>query len=273
MDVEIPAEGAVLRGRLARPDGPPRAMVLVSGATGVPARFYRAFADWLAEQGLACLTYDYRDFGASGSARDSRATMTDWGVRDQQAARDFAAHAVPDVPLWVVGHSLGGMTLPFQTGLERIDRVICVASGAVHVSDHPWPYQAFARAFWAPGLPWLARRLGHLPLQRVGVGHDIPAGVYAQWRRWCLSRRFHGGDPALGPARPDDLTCAVRMVAVADDALCPPASVWRLMQAYPAARKSQVVIRPEALGLDRLGHLHVLGEHGRAAWPILMDLA
>ncbi|MEM8825080.1 MAG: alpha/beta fold hydrolase, partial [Pseudomonadota bacterium] len=223
-------------------------------------------ARWLADNGVACLTYDYRDFGWSGSPRGSPATMTDWGVRDQQAARNYAAEAMPGTPVWVIGHSLGGMMLSYQTGLDRIDRVICVAAGAVHVTDHPWPYQAFARAFWTPGLPSLARRVGYLPMQAIGVGPDIPAGVYEQWRRWCLSRDFQASDPDLVATRPEALACPVRMVAVADDSLCPPKSVWRLMKAYPAARISKEVIRPKDVGLARIGHLDVLGSKGAGAW-------
>ena len=86
--IEIASDGARLAGRLVRPAGMPRAAVVLHAATGVPARFYRRFADWLAaERDIVCLTYDYRDFGASGDPRGSPATMTDWGVRDQQAAR------------------------------------------------------------------------------------------------------------------------------------------------------------------------------------------
>ncbi|SFI94785.1 alpha/beta hydrolase family protein [Jannaschia pohangensis] len=266
--VRISAGDATLAGRLFRTDGPPRAVAVLHGATGVPARFYDAFAGWLAsERGVTCLTYDYRDFGESGAARGSRATMTDWGVRDQQATRDWLAGRYPRTPLWVVGHSLGGMMLPFQAGLARIDRVIAVASGAVHVTDHPWPYQAFARLFWLRGLGTLSRMMGRLPLRSIGIGHDLPAGVYVQWRRWCTELGFHAADRDLPAPDPADLTCDLRMVAVADDALCPPASVWRLMRAYPRARREQRVLRPADYGLARLGHLDVLGERGRPCWP------
>ena len=271
--VEIEAPGARLAGTVHRPAEAMVAVAVLHGATGVPARFYGAFAGWLAARGIGCLTYDYRDFGASGEARGSPATMTDWGVRDQQAARDWVSEAHSGIPLWVIGHSLGGMTLPFQTRLDRIDRVICVASGAVHVRDHPWPYRALAHAFWAPGLVGLARRLGYLPARALGLGRDLPAEVYAQWRLWCTSRDFHGADPALGTARPEGLTCPVRMVAVADDDLCPPKAVWRLMGAYPQAWKSQAVIRPEAFGMARIGHLAVLGERGAPVWGAVMGNA
>ena len=271
-DVTIPGD-APLAGRLARPAGAPRAACVIHGATGTPAGFYRAFADWLvAERDLAVLTYDYRDFGRSarGPVARSRATMSDWGITDQQAARDWLAARLPDPPLWVIGHSLGGMMLPFQTGLAGIDRVIAVASGAVHLSDHPWPYRAFAAAFWF-GLGAGSRTaLGYVPGRLVGLPADvaIPGGVFAQWRIWCTHRGFHAADPALPGPEPSRLTCPMRMVAVADDALCPPASVWRLMRAYPLASIKQLTLQPHEA---RIGHHGAFRRAHSAHWPALID--
>ena len=122
-DVSFYSGEAKLKGQLFRPSTQPKAIVVLNGATGVPARFYEAFARWLAqEKSIACLTYDYRDFGASADLPlwKSKATMTDWGVHDQQAARDFATATFPGTALWVIGHSLGGMCLPFQQNLDRV---------------------------------------------------------------------------------------------------------------------------------------------------------
>ncbi len=60
------ADGTQLSGRffaatLAKGSAP----VLLCTATGVPQRFYVAFARWLAQQGLDVLTFDYRGIGAS----------------------------------------------------------------------------------------------------------------------------------------------------------------------------------------------------------------
>jgi predicted alpha/beta hydrolase len=86
--VTIRSAGATLQGTLFLPDTPPSAAIVLHGAVGVPAGYYRAFATWLTAQGYACLTYDYRDFAASqtGSLRQSRATLQDWGLSDQPAA-------------------------------------------------------------------------------------------------------------------------------------------------------------------------------------------
>ena len=89
-DLDIPSDGAVLRGRILRPKGTPRAALVLHGATGAPARYYRGFAEWAArERDLAVLTYDYRDFGASlrRPLRDSTATLADWDRNEHPDVR------------------------------------------------------------------------------------------------------------------------------------------------------------------------------------------
>lgn len=267
--------GHKLRARLFLTRDMPRAVAMLNPATGVPQRYYADFARWLAQdQNIACLTYDYRDFGfsARNHMRQSRANMADWGVHDQQAARDHLAATFPGVPLWVIGHSLGGFLLPFQKDLHRIDRVITVASGPVHLSDHPFPYRFVAAAYWYLVGPPATVLAGYMPGRRVGMGTDIPAGVFWQWRRWCTSRGFFAAD--IGHKLPmpdwDGVKAPTKIVAIKDDQMVPPAAVWRLMSFYPAAFKSQLVVDPAAYDLNRIGHIGPFSVQNRAIWPDLI---
>lgn len=274
-DVRIDADGAVLAGRLFRPAGRPRAAVVLHGATGVPMGYYRAFAEWLAaERRLAVLTYDYRDFGASagGHVRHAPATMVDWGLRDQPAALAELGRQFPLLPRWVIGHSLGGVMLAFHAGMASVERTIVVASGPVHITDHPLGFRLRAALLWHAMLP-VARATGYLPGRRLGLAVDLPLGVYLDWRRWCTTRGFHLSDvgrrlplPDAGAVRGD-----MRMVAVADDAWVPPAAVWRGMALYPEATKHQTVLRPAAFGLAAIGHLGAFARRNAAVWPALVD--
>ncbi|WP_208354480.1 alpha/beta fold hydrolase [Pseudaestuariivita rosea] len=273
--VRIADTQAVLRGTLTMPNVTPHATIVLNGATGVPHRFYGAFAKWLADHhNIACLTYDYRDFGASvtGPMQQSRAIMADWGVTDQQVARDWLDQRFPDVPLWVIGHSLGGFLLPFQRRLDRIARVIAVASGPVHVSDHPWPYQAMARLFWYGHGPALTRMLGYLPGRFSGLGEDLPAGVYLQWRRWCTSRNFFRADfgRTLPQPRWAGVTAPVKLVALVDDPVTPPHCVWKLKEFYSGAPVETLSINPKAHGLGRVGHLRAFSRKNAALWDDLI---
>lgn len=274
-DVSFRSGEHKLCGRVYAPAGATRAIVVLNGATGVPARFYDPFARWLAEEKkLACLIFDYRDFGASQSRsmRKSKATMVDWGVYDQEAARDFARVSFPGLPLWIIGHSLGAMCLPFQRNLDQIDRVIAVASGLVHVRDHPWPYQALAHLFWYGPATIGTAIFGFLPAKAMRLGKDLPARVYWQWRKWCTTRGFYARDMGGVLPFPDwsGLTAPTKFVAVSDDVMAPPSTVWRLMRCFPSAPKTQLVLRPGDFGLDGLGHIEVFMEKNRAAWDQLV---
>ena len=100
------------------PTGAVRAVAVMHAATGVPRGYYRAFADWLATQGYAVLTYDYRGMGGSrrGPIREERASMRDWAVFDMSAAHAAAdarrrAGTPDELPLLLMGHSFGGNSL------------------------------------------------------------------------------------------------------------------------------------------------------------------
>jgi predicted alpha/beta hydrolase len=275
-ELDIRSDGALLRGRIFRPRGTPRAAVVLHGATGAPARFYRAFAEWAAaERDLAVLTYDYRDFGASlrRPMRGSRATLTDWGRHDQAAALGTLARMYPDTALWVVGHSVGGLWLGWHAEMARVTRTITIGAGLTHVTDHPLHYRWKARVFWSPPVRLAARVAGYLPGRMVGLGADLPRGVYEDWRRWCLTPGWHLSEVGRSLPLPDPqrVQGTVRMIAVADDDLVPPAAVWRARALYPEATKEQLVLRPEDFGLASIGHIPPFQRRNAVLWPAILD--
>lgn len=40
-------------------------------------------------------------------------------------------------------------------------------------------------------MQWLTAAISYLPGARLGLGDDLPLGVYRDCRRWCLTRGFH----------------------------------------------------------------------------------
>lgn len=272
----IASDGAALRGRMFWPKGRPRAALVIHGATGVPSRFYHAFSEWAAaERGLLVLTYDYRDFGysACGPMRASRATMTDWGRLDQAAALQALADLAPDVPLWVIGHSLGGLWFGWHPAMDRVERAVTIGSGMIHVKDHPARYRWKARLFWSPPAWAVARLAGYMPGRVMGLGADLPRGVYEDWRRWCNTPGWHLSDVGrrLPLPQPQRVRCALRMIAVSDDDLVPPVAVWRALSLYPEATKEQLVLHPKDFGLAAIGHIAPFHRKNAVLWPAILD--
>jgi predicted alpha/beta hydrolase len=253
----------------------PQMAVVLHGATGVPAGYYSAFAGWLAaEHNAAVLTYDYRDFASSatGHPRASTALMSDWGIHDQGAALTWMARRWPDLPLRVIGHSLGALWLAFHADITRVDRVVGVASGPAYWRNHPLSYMPAVIWFWWLGGPAAVTAMGYMPGSALGLGPNLPAGVYWQWRRWCMRPDFARSDWGSLLPQPDLTRArfALTSVALADDVLIPPNFAARLADFYPSAPSQAQVIVPADHGLSQIGHTGVFTRRCAAAWPAIV---
>ncbi|THH36835.1 alpha/beta fold hydrolase [Aliishimia ponticola] len=270
------ADGVRLNGTVFTPEQPPKAIVILNGATGVPERFYRHFAAWLAEaRGLACVTYTYRDMEDTSpkAMRRSRVTMRNWGIDDAQLVRDTVRARFPGVPIWMIGHSIGGMLMSKQPSLEGISRAITVASGLVSHKEHPMPYRAAVWLFWFVLGPLGIRAVGYLPGETIRLGSTVPSTVFWQWRKWCTSGEAGFlADDSLPRSDWSQSEAPVRIIAMTDDPICPPATAFRLERAFPGAREVQkVALDPAREGVKELGHLSVFRPAAAAYWPDIID--
>lgn len=275
--VTIAAEGAELTGVYYAPVQPAVANLVMHGATGVPQRYYAAFANWAASQGVGVLTYDYRDFGASQKRpmRESKATFADWAIRDQEAAERAMLDLVPEGPVWLLGHSLGGLTFAFRKHSLRVERITTIGAGFAYVGDHPWSYRPLAMAFWYGPGPISTKLAGYLPGKRLLLGEDLPAGVYWQWRKWCTSREFFQSDIGVSLPVPDFTMPGpeFRMLTMDDDVVVPPSAVLRYRAVFAPGRAQYRVLTRAEFGVPALKHIEVLSRRSSPAWPAILGLA
>jgi predicted alpha/beta hydrolase len=110
--------------------------------------------------------------------------------------------------------------------------------------------------------------LGYLP-SWIGLGADLPRGVYWQWRRWCLSPHFFTKEwgVTLPSPEPDKARFALTLLPVADDIMIPPHMVRRLAAFYPRATITEDLIVPAQGGLKAVGHLRLFSPRSKALWP------
>ena len=272
--VEIKVDGAALSGTIFRPAVPPRSAILLHGATGVAHVYYRHFATFAAKQGHLCLTYDYSDFGASASGhpRQSPATMADWGVRDQTAALAHLQREAGSLPVRVIGHSLGGFMIPFHEEIGSVSHITTIASGPAYWREHPWRFMPAVIGFWFTIGPLMAAIAGYMPGKAIGLGADLPAGVYWQWRRWCISADFYRGDigSVLPQANFERYRGPIRIFSIEDDVMIPPRTVARLDEFYPAAQIERAMLSPRDFGLKRIGHLGAFARSSAPLWETIL---
>lgn len=283
-DIVFPAvDGYRLAGTLYLPRGPKRHAVLINSATAVPRSFYKGFASYLARQGCAVLTYDYRGIGGSRqrSALDAarprslagfEATMTDWAARDVTAAVAWLRERYSNLPLRYVGHSFGGQALGLLPNNTEVARALLVSAQAAYWKLMAVPERYRVYLFMSLiGVP-MTRLLGYLP-GRLMLGQDLPKGVFLEWTRWVMNERYLLGDPTLSAlSNFAQYKAPLRALCFTDDAWAPRPAVELLCSGFTSTAPEIVSIAPADANVAKIGHMGFFRrEHRDTLWSAAAD--
>jgi predicted alpha/beta hydrolase len=269
-------DGRTLAGLLAPAGTAARAALVVNAATGYPREFYLKFADYCAVRGYHTLVYDYRGMGGSAPAAlaTETARMSDWGLLDMPAALQYLATRFPSLPLYTLGHSIGGWLLGCMSNQDRARAHVMIAVSTGYWGQQRFPFRYLALILWKVYGPLAIRRHGYVPKGRVWSGRSLPRGVFEQWRRWCLRPETFGAD-LQGEMRASQFE-AVRAPLLhwgfSDDPIATPAAVEALLKFYPHARVERRWTAPRDVGVRRIGHQgFFLERHRDSLWRGVLD--
>ena len=212
--------------------------VVVSSAMAVHRRYYRPFASFLAGQGLAVVTYDYRGIGDSAprKLRGFRARARDWGQLDLAGVLAWARARSQGGAIAVVGHSIGGQILGLAPNHRGISRALLIGAQAGSWTHWPGWRRALTAALWYGAIPTLTTLAGRLPMRWFGLGEDVPAGVAREWARWARSPGYffdarHGIEVAGFAA----MAVPMLVYSFEDDRLAPATAIEALLRRYAQA--------------------------------------
>ena len=258
--ISIPVSaGGALAGTLRMPaDGSARAAVVIHPATAVAERLYTGFSEYLAENGYAVLTYDYRGTGASGSPKANRTIrMRDWMMHDVPAAAGWMAERFPDLPHLAVGHSIGGHAMALDNGTERLLGFVAIAShaGVTRTIEDPKERLRVGLVLRVLG-PLTGRLLGAVPGRRMGLGEDMPGAAMLEWSRWSRRPNYFFDDPSMQAAeRAARVTSEVLSIGFSDDLWATPGQINAIYSRLPNASLERRTYTPDDAGLPAIGHM------------------
>jgi len=244
------------------PDRPVLGVVVVAGAMAVRANRYTKLARSFARSGFHVVTFDYRGVGASlaGAVRASRATLHEWGELDLAAVLAHAGARFPELPLFFLGHSVGGQLFGLVPP-GRVRAAALFASQSGYFGHWSGVGRAAMAALWAV-IPGLARTWGYLPMKALRQGDDVPAGVALEWASWGRDPRYilkwaseRPGDQAFTSYRG-----RLQLYSFEDDVYAPRRAVAALGDAYTSATKVHVHLSPRDVHKREIGHFALLRE-------------
>lgn len=274
----VASDGYVLSADRFIPASHPRGIIVVAPAIGVPQRFYCRFAEFARERGYEVMTFDYRGIARSApsSLKGFEMDLRDWGRIDLASVIELNADEADrlGIPLYVVAHSFGGQAFGMIPNPERVRALFTYGTGAGWHGWMPKSEQVRVLAMWTFVAPLLARWDKYLSWSKLGMGEDLPLGVYRQWRRWCSFPHYFFDDPSIG-THMRDLFSRVRttMLAVAatDDRWTTPRSRDAFLIGYENANVSTIDLDPGSTKVGALGHMGYFRQSASPLWPRMFD--
>ena len=265
-------DGAKIAARVHEPGSPDRGSVVIGGAMGVRQDYYAPFAQWLATQGWRVMTFDYRGSGDSApkSLRGFKADLFDW-ARDYETVVDHAHAALPERPLFLLGHSLGAQLPGLFGNQHKISGMLSVAAGSGYWRENAPQLKRIVPYFWFVLVPIATRLFGYFPGKKLRKVGDLPAGVIMQWRKWCLSPRYSVSAEGETVRRQyANARFPVHALSITDDELMTLRGTHSLVDLYENSPSAVERVSPADMGVRRLGHFGPFrSEHESRMWPRL----
>jgi len=248
-----------------------KANLIVSAATAVPQSHYKHFAVYAASKGFNVLTFDYRGIGESlhGDVADIDMSYLDWGRYDLAAAVETMSKE--SLPLFVVGHSYGGHAMGMLPNPEKIHGAYSFGSGAGW-AGYMKPLEALkVRILWNLVLPPLVKWKGYMAWSLIGMGADMPYGVYRDWKRWCKNPRYFFDDPDYGYLKETYARNRFPLIAATatDDEWAPPASRDAFCKHFINSKIKLLNLEPQPG--KTLGHMGYFKKDAEPYWQAALQ--
>ncbi|CAM3621587.1 alpha/beta fold hydrolase [Parendozoicomonas haliclonae] len=232
-----------------------KGVVILGCALGIKQEFYEQFALHLRDNNYHVISFDYRHTGRSTSKNHKAPMdMAEWGQKDIETVIQFAKDY--NLPLYYIGHSIGGQVLGLAESASDLRKMIFVASSAPYWKR--WSFPANLKILFTAKviLPLVASIKDPFPTVAMGLGNqNMPAPIVKQWAKW-MSRPDYLLDKSFNLDRSgyNKLNQPILSYGFADDDIAPPRNVKKLMHYYPNANKTVKIVSPESINTSRIDH-------------------
>lgn len=256
-----------------------QAILLIAGATGVAQHFYRHYAQAANKQGFEVLTFDYRGIGdsAPASLKGYKMRYLDWAFQDLNAAIAFVDKQQNSqgtvLPIFIIGHSFGGHALGLVPNVEKVQGAYLFGAGAGWHGWMPRPERYKVWFMWNVLAPVLVKIKGYMAWSLLGMGEDLPHGVYKDWKHWCRYPHYFFDDPDMNHLAAIYARCNTPIVAAnaSDDLWAQPVSRDAFIHAYSNATVTKQTLVPAEMGLKAIDHMGYFKPNAQAIWQLTFD--
>jgi predicted alpha/beta hydrolase len=255
-------DGIELSACLLIPDGVIKAVVQINSATAAPKEFYLPFAQYLTDNQYVTCVFDYRGVCEStpvGGLRGCEYTYLEWAEKDMTDVLDFLDERFPNLPKYIVGHSVGGQKFGFMKNLEKVSGLVTFASSVGYWGFMPFGYRMQTHFFFQIFTPISNFLFGYVAAKKLGLMEDLPKNIVLAWRDWCSVPEYFFNEKYYGKTVPkgsyDSLNFPIKVFWTTDDPISNYQSIpmfWKHIKSSQGIDIEKLI--PESIGVKEIGH-------------------
>lgn len=249
-------------------------VVVIASATGVVKEYYKHFAQYLFEMGIAVITFDYAGIGESRpiSLRNFNTSAQKWATNDLSTVIDFALQKYPYKTLVLIGHSIGGQLIGLCPNALNAKKIILVAAQSGYYKLWRKSEQLKMLVAWKMLFPFFNFLLGYVPTKKFSAIEDLPGGMAMEWRNWCLSPNylfdFVGGEDLYF----DKIEAEMVSYSTDNDKFASVEATDWISDKYLNSKMKRIHLKPEDFSVKNIGHFGYFQKRcSHSVWPELLD--
>lgn len=254
----VTEDGIAIKGEVIEARGP-KAIIQINPAAGTKASFYRPFAEYLRDEGYSVCLFDYRGIGKSRNEklRNISYLFRDYGLRDVPVVVEYLKEKYPELPLYLIGHSVGGQQIGIVPNNPKIAGLLAVAVSTGFRAHMPFSYSLQATFFFKMFSPVSSFANGYVAAKKFNIMEDLPTGVVKEWGDWSDKKDylFHFLGKTIPQGNYDQLPFPVTVFYASDDEIATDKNVesfWKHVKSKDKINFRKV--SPDAYGAKVIGH-------------------
>lgn len=271
------ADGYLLSALYNTPAMAPKAVVVISSATGIKKEFYINFSNYLLHKGYTVLLYDYRGIGGSvyGKLNTLKATMHEWGTKDMNAVLQYLRNKNSNTDIIWVGHSVGAQLIGFLNSQHQVKKVIAINSALGYWGYFPFPVKWLIWGLWYFVGPAMVMLYGYGRMRLIGWGENLTANMMQEWRSWCLDKTYFRNSlmQVMQQDKFYQFTVPITAVYTSDDFIANDVTVPLMMAFFPNAPQKILKLPVHEFTREKVGHTGIFRKKfSTQLWPWLADV-
>ena len=249
-------------------------VLIIASATGVRQAYYQRFAQFVAENGITVITFDYCGIGRSlkKGIKQLDNNAADWGRNDLESVIQYVIANYPNSNKVILGHSIGGQLVGLAKSSQQLDKIVLVAAQSGY-----WKYwKGIGRLKmwfnWYVLFPLILNIFGYLNSKKISGMENLPKNVANQWRNWGKKNNYLFSDKTIEETYYEQIMVDVTAFSIEDDDFAPLEAVDWLTEKFQNAKKKSVHLLPGDFSLAKIGHFGVFKERFKnTIWTQILD--